>query len=145
MSNRGKRVDFYINENNCFICTSHAKDKDGYIRYGKEKRNTKMHRHIYEECFGDIPKGMLIRHKCDNPSCINPEHLELGTNRQNKDDMIKRGRVLKHENHPSNKLKWDDVNKIRDMYKQGVTQKELSKTFKVSQTNISKIILNKTW
>lgn len=145
MNNRGKRVDFYIDESNCFICTSHAKDKDGYIRYGKEKKNTKMHRHIYEECFGEIPEGMLIRHKCDNPSCINPEHLELGTNRQNKDDMIKRGRVLKHENHPSNKLKWDDVNKIRDMYKQGVTQKELSEKFNVSQTNISKIILNKTW
>lgn len=145
MRKRIKKVEFLINENNCFICTSHAKDKDGYVRYGKDKKNTKMHRHIYEECFGEIPKGMLIRHKCDNPACINPEHLELGTNRDNKDDMIKRNRVLKNENHPNVKLTWVDIYKIRDLYKSGKTQKELAKMYNVSPRNINKIVNNETW
>lgn len=145
MKKRIKKVEFLINENNCFICTSHAKDKDGYVRYGKDRKNTKMHRHIYEECFGEIPKGMLIRHKCDNPACINPEHLELGTNRDNKDDMIKRNRVLKNENHPNVKLTWVDIYKIRDLYKSGKTQKELAKMYNVSPRNINKIVNNETW
>jgi hypothetical protein len=48
---------------------------------------------IYEECYGEIPDGLVVRHKCDNPSCINPEHLELGTVQDNNQDKIDRNRI----------------------------------------------------
>lgn len=52
----------------------------------------RAHRHMYESRVGSIPEGFVIRHKCDNPPCVNPEHLEVGTQAENMADMIERGR-----------------------------------------------------
>lgn len=68
------------------------KDKDGY---GKVKRNGKTiraHRLFYEHHKGKIPRGLLVRHTCDNPPCVNPEHLLLGTQLDNERDKDSRGR-----------------------------------------------------
>ena len=66
------------------------------------------HRYSYETYHGPIPKGMVVRHKCDRPGCVNPQHLEVGTPRDNTQDMIKRGRrvsgklpVHEGETHPN--------------------------------------------
>ena len=83
-----KPITWEVNENNCWICTSHKKDKDGYpVGYKR-----KIHRHVYEQCFGEIPIDMVVMHKCDNPSCINPEHLIIGTYKDNTEDMYSKGR-----------------------------------------------------
>lgn len=58
---------------------------------GEEKMQT-AHRISYEEHKGDIPKGMCVLHNCDNPLCVNPDHLRLGTHKENTQDMIRRGR-----------------------------------------------------
>lgn len=141
-----KKLDFKINENGCFICTSHYKNKEGYTRMRKNGKKTLIHRHIYEECFGEIPKDLVIRHKCDNPTCINPEHLELGTIQDNVNDRMKRKRHKspnkKGENHHMNKLKECDVIYIR---KSNESRKVLSKKFKVSECTISDIRNRKTW
>ena len=62
----------------------------GFIRDGKGMRTA--HRVSYEEHIGVIPKGMCVCHTCDNPKCINPNHLWLGTRKQNTQDMISKGR-----------------------------------------------------
>jgi len=75
-----------------------SKDNAGYGRLkvqmgARDKfRMTSTHRRAYEVFVGDIPKGMCVCHKCDNPSCCNPEHLFIGTHKDNMQDMISKGR-----------------------------------------------------
>ena len=66
---------------------------DGYGLTKTEDRKTiGSHRMAYLLTYGEIPDGLLVLHKCDNPPCVNPEHLFLGTHQDNRDDMLKKGR-----------------------------------------------------
>ncbi|HCA7769786.1 TPA: HNH endonuclease [Pseudomonas aeruginosa] len=73
---------------------SGAKDGKGYgtINSGCGKSPQKAHRISYEMAHGPIPDGLVVRHKCDNPGCVNPSHLEVGTQKDNSADMVDRGR-----------------------------------------------------
>ena len=88
-----------INETGCYLCTSRFIDANGYCHVGVNGKSIYLHRYIYELNFGEIPKGLVVRHKCDNRNCINSEHLEVGTYKDNTQDMIKRnrGRWQQHE------------------------------------------------
>lgn len=66
--------------------------KDGYGRPSVNGRQYYMHRLAYEAAFGAIPDGLHVCHHCDNPPCINPKHLFLGTNRDNIADRVRKGR-----------------------------------------------------
>lgn len=81
-------IKFEIMENGCYVCTSHKASKRGYPRIHKKL----IFRHIYEEMFGVLNKGDLIRHLCDNKMCINPEHLRKGTQQENVNDAIRNGK-----------------------------------------------------
>ena len=100
-----KPIDFVVDANGCFVVTSHRPMPDGYCEFRFYNRRIKAHRFIYEECFGFVPDGLHVLHKCDNPPCINPEHLFLGTNQDNIDDKVRKGRQLKGEQIPVSKLK----------------------------------------
>lgn len=85
-------IDIY----GCFNCKSHRLDRDGYARIDRYGREWQMHRYVYAITYNVIIEpGMVVRHKCDNPSCINPEHLELGTQAENMRDKVLRNRSLK--------------------------------------------------
>lgn len=88
-----KNVEFRI-EGECHICTSHARTPDGYPVRRRPGIGTLTYisHLIYEEHHGEIPDGLVVRHTCDNPPCINPDHLIIGTQAQNIQDMIDRGR-----------------------------------------------------
>lgn len=76
------------------------------LGYGQMRVNTVLHtthRLAYQDCVGPIPKGMVVRHKCDNPLCCNPHHLILGTQKDNMHDAIERGR---HDMGRSKARKW---------------------------------------
>jgi hypothetical protein len=64
----------------------------GYGQIKVNGRQLKTHRYVYEQLVGDIPDGMFVCHKCDNPPCCNPDHLFLGTPRDNTQDMVQKGR-----------------------------------------------------
>lgn len=88
-------VEYNITKEQCWEATSHrVRNSDRYsypvvTRHGKKQD---MHRYSYELHHGKIPQGMIVRHKCDNPLCINPDHLEIGTIADNNRDTIERGR-----------------------------------------------------
>lgn len=98
-TNKGKAprpLRFVENENGCWINMSHTKDRWGYgwitRRVDGIKKGISVHRYMYERFNGEIPQGYVVRHKCDNPCCGNPEHLEVGTHKDNMEDKVKRGR-----------------------------------------------------
>lgn len=67
-------------------------DVNGYGRIGSNHKTIKAHRLSYEVNIGKIPNGLLVCHRCDNPPCVNPNHLFLGTIKDNNDDKISKGR-----------------------------------------------------
>ena len=112
--------------------------------YGIRGREGRVHRIAYGLSHGEIPKGLLVRHKCDNPPCCNPEHLELGTHVQNARDAIERGRWPirpRGEGAPGAKLTEREVREIRGS--SGVKQRDLARRYGVSQRLIFNIIHNK--
>lgn len=138
-----KSFDFYINETGCFICNSHSLTNSGHIKFKINNQWYNAHRYIYEECFGVIDSGSIfVRHKCDNPACINPEHLELGTNLDNIQDMVNRGRNASGESHGMVKLTEVQVITIRDS---SLSWSKLAGIYGVSKTQIGRIKNNKSW
>lgn len=83
----------------CWIWTL-AKDKDGYGVAHKGRGNFRAHRISYETFIGPIPEGFSVCHHCDNPPCCNPAHLFLGTNQDNMDDMVAKGRKPRKSHCP---------------------------------------------
>lgn len=124
-------------------------NNDGYGIFNYGKNTSGAHRVSYELFYGIlIPKGICVCHHCDNPSCVRPSHLFLGTIADNVKDKVKKGRQssLKYENHGMAKLTWIQVREIRRLYNEdNYTLDKLSKIFLVNCQNISSIIRNKTW
>lgn len=124
-----------------------AKSCFGYGHIGIKKKVYAAHRISWLIHTGEMPK-LCVLHKCDNPACIRPDHLFLGTRADNHRDMVKKGRSWdRHgEKNPRAKLTIDDVKKIKKLYATGkYTQKEIGKMFNVSDVSISYIVIGKTW
>lgn len=113
--------------------------------YGQIEHKTKKlyaHRASYEAFVGEIPQGMYVCHTCDNVSCVNPNHLFLGTQKQNLQDMARKGRSTRGEKNPGAKLTEEQVNQIRTM---DGTCSFISKIFNVSSSAISAIKRKERW
>jgi hypothetical protein len=102
------------------------------------------HRIAYTIQHGEIPEGLIVRHKCDNDKCINPEHLELGTHKENMEDRSKRGRTAKGEKHHSAKLTAAAALEIYNS-KGHETAEALSKRFGISKNGVYSIWKKKHW
>lgn len=87
LRNGSKPIYYYIDKNNCYICVSHKTEPNGYFWVKRNGIPQRMHRYIYKIMRGEIPENKLVRHLCDNPRCINPNHLEIGTQKDNMADM----------------------------------------------------------
>lgn len=125
-----------------------AKSGRGYGRLSINGEYWLSHRLAYVLSRGEIPNGMLVCHTCDNPSCCNPDHLFLGTVKDNADDMVSKGRNYRTpgEKCSTAKLTWDVVQQIRDEFATGEhTKKGLARKYGVDQHTIRRAILGQTW
>ncbi len=133
-----------ITENGCIEWIG-RKNYKGYAMMGFNNKLISVHRFVYSLIHGPIPQGMCVCHKCDNPPCINIEHLFLGTNADNSKDRNKKKRHAHGERHARAKLTEPDIVKIRELRTNGATTISLGLQFGVSNKTISSIALRQTW
>lgn len=87
-----KLIERYQSNGSCWEWKA-GRDKNGYGRIWHEGQNQTAHTVAYSTFVGAIPEGLHVRHTCDNPSCINPDHLVLGTHADNMEDKSTRKRI----------------------------------------------------
>lgn len=129
-----KPLAYSKNDDGCIVCTSHYTRADGRTQVSAANKRVYLYRLLWEKQNGEIPAGQEIMHICDNPSCVNLDHLRTGSHAENIRDAHIKGRLVPEK--AENK-------KIRNLYKAGgLTQKQLGDIFDLSQPRIS-VIVNK--
>jgi len=98
------------------------------------------HRLSIEFTGKQIPKRYHACHSCDNPSCVNPNHLFVGTPQDNINDKVFKGRHSFGENHPNARLSDNQVKEIRMLFEDGMWQTDIAKVFGVDSSHISRIV-----
>jgi hypothetical protein len=123
-----------------------SKKPSGYGTFSIGYRTFHAHRMSFELYKGPIPSMFCVCHKCDNPSCVNPEHLFLGTHRQNSQDMVDKKRQARGERSGTVKLTEEQVIEIKSTYKRRHGQlTELARKYNVTTQAIWKIVRHKNW
>ena len=113
-------------------------------------KHDRLFRVLYQQKYGKIPKGLVLRHLCNNAWCVNVEHLKVGTQKENYQDMIdcgrspkgKRNLKISGEKNTNHKL---SEKQVKEIYLSKLSLKTLSKIYGVSTSNISYIKNKKQW
>lgn len=130
----------------CWVWTGACVDKGyGEIKIPKTRKQIAAHRLSYLIYCGPIPAGKCVLHKCDNPPCVNPVHLFVGTKLDNALDMVNKMRHCYGERQGSHKLTEKEVMDIHWLMKLGVKQKAISQMFKIGEMAISRIKHGQRW
>ncbi len=134
------------NKTNCWEWIA-AKTSQGYGSFRLNGRDKSVHRLSYEFFYGINPGKLLVCHKCDNKKCVNPHHLFLGTQKDNIDDAIKKGRVANQEGefNNSSKLTLIEVLEIKKKLFIGLEQKVIAIQHNVHPSTISAIKTGRNW
>lgn len=134
-----------------------AKNEKGYGVVGVGGRTYKAHRWLYAITIGSIPESLCLLHSCDNPSCVNPAHLVLGTRADNNKDMCDKGRHAtvedytkegcypRGENHHAARLTANMVAQLREDRSVGMSYSKLSSKYGISSGHCHRIVNNKAW
>ncbi len=140
MSKRGFEELYEVDEGTgCWVWTG-TKYADGYGLFRCLRQDMLAHRFSWWMHNGVIPDGLYVLHHCNNPSCVNPEHLFLGTAKD-------RARNMQHKggNHSNAKLSKADVDEIKKLLETGYTGASIAQQFNISASVISKIKTGKHW
>lgn len=138
-----KAIDFDYNEvTGCWVINSHYKNKKGYSRINFISHNTLIHRFVYESFYGELTSEQHVLHHCDNPSCINIEHLFVGTNKDNIDDKVRKGRQVRGEKLGLTRYTEAIIKEIRD---KDLSVGECHRRWGMHKTNVYAIKKRKTW
>ena len=128
----------------CWLWTGYKINGYGKILVGTRYGHQFAHRVSWEIHHSKIPDGMLVCHACDTPACVNPDHLFLGTQKDNLKDMSVKGRSLRGEKSKLAILTEEEVREIRKNWP-AKTQIELSRLYGVSKGCIHRIVRNLNW
>lgn len=124
-----------------------AKAGKGYgeIKATKSRRYLYAHRVSWEMANGPLPAGMSVLHRCDNPGCVNPAHLFIGSSADNAQDMAAKDRHLKGERNTQSKLTEQDILKIYQLSDGGMVQHRIAKLVGVGQMTVCRILRGERW
>jgi hypothetical protein len=141
--------DFEIAPNGCWLWLRERNNK-GYGRFRDYGRRWILaHRWNYLMFNGAIPPGRCVLHSCDTPACVNPEHLFLGTKKDNSQDMVRKGRNrpsgLQGENHGMAKLTAEQVVWYRRLVHRGVSRAFLARAAGVDRSTVENAVSGKKW
>lgn len=128
-------------ESGCWQWRSHT-DKDGYGVLPGDRQNIRAHRLSFEIHVGCIPDGMIVCHKCDNPGCVNPDHLFVGTAKDNAQDALIKRRHYIGEKNGRSKLTREDVQYIRKSSRNTI---ELAEILGVAQSTVNRVKRGDLW
>ena len=103
-----------------------------------------VHRLVYLLVYGELTEPCVM-HTCDNPICCNPKHLQLGTNKDNSEDMVSKGRVNRGEDRPQAKLTEEVVRDIRTRCYESATVSDLAREHSVSRRLIRMVAKGERW
>lgn len=140
----------------CWNWIGASRGKSGYGCIKFNNKNVDAHRVSWILAHGDIPKGLLVCHRCDNRICVNPEHLFLGTYKDNTRDAFKKGRqstkkaveaIVSRKLKPScSKINYELAEKIRSDYlNKKMTMIELSSKYGIHRVSVWRCIKKITW
>jgi hypothetical protein len=147
ISIKNRLQTYKVQDNGCWNFLGN-KDKDGYGVFGHGRgKQLRAHRASFEFHKKTSAFGLLVCHSCDNPGCINPDHLFLGNPKDNTQDMIKKGRKANCQgsNHPSAKLNEIDVISIKEQRSLGKKLINIANQFGITFQTVSEICRGKTW
>lgn len=163
-----------VEDGDCRVWTG-TKDSDGYGVLTFQTRNWRAHRAAWAVAFGEVPDGLMVLHACDNPSCVNSDHLMLGSGKANVIDRDRKGRtatgdrngarihrekigpavraaiaarpeiIRRGEDAGAARLTADTVREIRKLYAEGARQVDLAARFGITQTHVSWLVRRKSW
>lgn len=117
----------------------------GQLVYGRHPQKIYAHRFSYELHFGAIPHGMVICHKCDNPACVRPDHLFVGSQADNMADCSAKGRIAHGARSGSARLSEVDVLEVRRRVAAGELHRVIAADFGVARSTVSLIATGKRW
>ena len=147
LSDLGYKLDgkYSIIENGCWEWKG-GKNQRGYGQVREGGKFYRAHRVSYAYHFGEIAQGLLVCHKCDNPPCINPEHLFLGTNADNMSDCARKGRAagLKNKGSKNGRAVLSDKDVV-EILSSTESQRVLASKYGVSKSAIAMLKTGKTW
>lgn len=131
----------------CWEWQSWAASREGYGGFRTGKLSWRSHRIAYQVCNGKIPDGMHILHRCDNPPCCNPFHLRAGTNLDNVNDRVRKGRSKKWDSRrgETSCLHVLAESQVLEILKDGRPERAIARAYGVSRGAISSIKLKRTW
>jgi len=115
----------------------------GEIRF--RRRQQKTHRVSWILHFGEITNELCVLHKCDNPTCVRPDHLFLGTRKDNHADGVNKGRIHFPSQKPRRKCTEEQVREIRRLYAIGISDYKLCEQFSISRATIYSMVKNLTY
>lgn len=118
--------------------------KSGRPTMGINGKTINLSRLVYRIFNGSLIPGMFVCHTCDNPKCINPKHLKLGTVQDNSNDMVERGRSLIGRKHWNNKLTEKQVLEIRN-FSGDYTDTSIAKQYNVCRETVRRIRKRINW
>ena len=128
----------------CWLWTA-GRFSNGYGEFRVGSTNKPAQRVAWELTYGIIPEGVFVCHHCDNPICVRPSHLFMGTAADNAADMVSKGRNRLGDRNGRSKVTWAQVDEIRELWTSGVNQQELAARYKISDSQVANIVHHKSW